>query len=71
LSPLRWHWAKFCAHPGDSGGAVYNDSGALEIEISADTAHNEPNTPGACNSSFIPIGTVLAVLREHNPSLTI
>jgi Trypsin len=63
--------ASFCAHPGDSGGAVYNSSGALGIEISADTGHNEPGTPGACSSSFIPIGQVLEILREDNPSLTI
>jgi hypothetical protein len=63
--------ASFCAHPGDSGGAVYNSSGALGIEITADEAHNELGTPGACSSSFIPIGLALQILREHNPSLTI
>jgi Trypsin len=63
--------ASFCAHPGDSGGAVYNSSGALGIEITADAARNEPGTPGACSSSFIPIGKVLEILRQHNPSLTI
>jgi hypothetical protein len=63
--------ASFCAQPGDSGGAVYNSSGALGIEITADAARNEPGTPGACKSSFIPIEKVLDILREHNPSLTI
>ena len=63
--------ASYCSHPGDSGGAVYNSSGALGIELTADEAHNEPGTSGACNSSFIPIGLVLQILREHNPSLTI
>jgi len=63
--------ASYCAHPGDSGGAVYNSSGALGIEITGDEAHNEPGTPGPCSSSFIPIRQVLQVLREHNPSLTI
>lgn len=62
--------ATFCAHPGDSGGAVYNSRGALGIEISADLARNEPGKPGPCRSSFIPIGPVLQVLREQNPSLT-
>jgi hypothetical protein len=63
--------ASFCAHPGDSGGAVYNSSGALGIEISADSAHNEPGTPGNCTSSFIPIARVLEILRPNNASLTI
>jgi hypothetical protein len=63
--------ASYCAHPGDSGGAVYNSSGALGIEVTADAARNEPGTPGVCSSSFIPIGRVLQVLRENNPSLTI
>jgi hypothetical protein len=63
--------ASYCAHPGDSGGAVYNSNGALGIEISLQEAHNEPGTPGPCSSSFIPIDTVLEILRQHNPSLTI
>jgi hypothetical protein len=63
--------ASFCAHPGDSGGAVYNSSGALGIEITLDEAHNELGTPGACSSSFIPIGLALQILRQDNPSLTI
>jgi hypothetical protein len=63
--------ASYCSHPGDSGGAVYNSSGALGIELTADEAHNRPGTSRACNSSFIPIGLVLQILREHNPSLTI
>lgn len=63
--------ASFCAHPGDSGGAVYNKSGALGIEITADAGHNDPGTPGACISSFISIERVLEILRKTNPSLTI
>lgn len=63
--------ASYCAHPGDSGGAVYNSSGALGIELTTDEAHNEPGTSGACSSSFIPIGKVLKILRQRNPSLTI
>lgn len=63
--------ASYCAHPGDSGGAVYNSNGALGIEVTGDAAHNEPGTPGDCSSSFIPIGRVLGVLHENNPSLTI
>jgi hypothetical protein len=62
--------ASFCAVGGDSGGAVYNDGGALGIEISRDAAHNDTGT-GTCSSSFIPIGRVLDVLRRENPSLTI
>jgi hypothetical protein len=63
--------ASYCAHPGDSGGAVYNNSGALGIQITSDLAHNEPGTPGTCNSSFIPIARVLEILHKSNPSLTI
>jgi hypothetical protein len=63
--------ATFCAYPGDSGGAVYNDSGALGIEGSANTEQNKPGTPGPCSSQFIPIGTILQVLRQQIPSLTI
>jgi hypothetical protein len=62
--------ASFCAVGGDSGGAVYNDGGALGIEISRDAAHNDTGT-GTCSSSFIPIERVLLVLRQQNPSLTI
>jgi hypothetical protein len=63
--------ASYCSHPGDSGGAVYNSSGALGIEITGDPGHNEPGTPGDCRSSFIPIDRVLQILRQDNPSLTI
>jgi uncharacterized membrane protein len=77
-TPTGYSWleddittASYCAHPGDSGGAVYNSSGALGIEITLDEAHNELGTPGACSSSFIPIGLALEILRQHNPSLTI
>jgi Trypsin len=63
--------ASYCAHPGDSGGAVYNSSGALGIQITAYEAHNDPGTPGACSSQFIPIERVLEILRKTNPSLTI
>jgi hypothetical protein len=62
--------ASFCVVGGDSGGAVYNDGGALGIEISRDATHNDTGT-GTCSSSFIPIGRVLDVLRKQNPSLTI
>ncbi|MGB5149401.1 MAG: S1 family peptidase [Mycobacterium sp.] len=61
----------YCAHHGDSGGAVYNGSGALGIEITGDLNHNEPGTPGACSSSFITIGRVLRFLRQFHPSLSI
>lgn len=61
----------YCAHHGDSGGAVYNSNGALGIEITVDEDHNEPGTSGACRSSFIPIGRVLNFLRQFHPSLTI
>ncbi|SKV05979.1 endopeptidase [Mycobacteroides abscessus subsp. bolletii] len=63
--------ASYCAHSGDSGGAVYNSNGALGIEITGDSRHNEPGTPGACRSSFIPIGRVLKFLRQFHPSLSI
>jgi hypothetical protein len=63
--------ASYCAHPGDSGGAVYNSRGALGIGISADTEHNDGRLQGPCSSSFIPIGRVLDILRHDNPSLTI
>lgn len=62
--------ASFCAHPGDSGGAVYNSTGALGIEISYVAADNDPGMPGPCSSSFIPIGQVLDILRPNTPSLT-
>jgi hypothetical protein len=62
--------ASFCALGGDSGGAVYNDGGALGIEIARDAAHNDTGT-GTCSSSFIPIGQVLDVLHQDTPSLTI
>jgi hypothetical protein len=63
--------ASYCAYPGDSGGAVYNSSGALGIETTADTKQNEPGTPGACSSTFFPIGRILWILRQDTPSLTI
>ncbi|HZU47131.1 MAG TPA: trypsin-like serine protease [Mycobacterium sp.] len=63
--------ASYCAHPGDSGGAVYNSRGALGIEVTGVTADNDPGTQGPCRSSFIPIARVLEVLRVENPSLTI
>lgn len=63
--------ASYCAHPGDSGGAVYNRNGALGIEITGSRKHNEPGTSGACKSSFIPIAAVLKYLRRNQPSLTI
>lgn len=63
--------ASFCAYPGDSGGAVYNDSGALGIETTADATKNAPDTPGPCWSTFMPIGPILEVLRQQTPSLTI
>lgn len=62
--------ASFCALSGDSGGAVYNGSGALGIEISRDSVQNDTGT-GACSSSFIPIALVLEILHKENPSLTI
>jgi hypothetical protein len=62
--------ASFCALGGDSGGAVYSGAGALGIEISRDTAHNDDGT-GPCSSSFIPISLVLEILHQQNPSLTI
>ncbi|SKS13994.1 Trypsin [Mycobacteroides abscessus subsp. bolletii] len=63
--------ASYCAHSGDSGGAVYNRTGALGIEITGDPDHNEPGTAGACRSSFVPIGHVLRFLRRFEPSLVI
>jgi hypothetical protein len=60
--------ASFCALSGDSGGAVYNETGALGIEISHDTAQS---ATGPCSSSFIPITLVLEILHQENPSLTI
>lgn len=63
----------YCSHPGDSGGAVYNRKlgGALGINITGDRKHNEPGTPGDCNSSYIPMGRVLRFLRQFHPSLSI
>ncbi|UQX13444.1 S1 family peptidase [Candidatus Mycobacterium methanotrophicum] len=61
--------ASYCSHPGDSGGAIYNDHGALGIEITG-SKHNEPGTPGACRSAFIPIDRALKVLRKSIPSLS-
>jgi Protein of unknown function (DUF2510)/Trypsin len=63
--------ASFCGYHGDSGGAVYNNSGALGIFISFDEKQNDPNTPGACRSTFLPIGRILAILRQDTPTLTI
>ncbi len=60
--------ASFCALAGDSGGAVYNDAGAVGIEISRDTVLNDSGV-GTCRSAFIPIGRVLEILRQQNPSL--
>lgn len=61
--------ASFCLHQGDSGGAVYNSSGALGIGISY--GHLDSDSPDACSSSFIPIAQVLEILRQEHPSLTI
>lgn len=63
--------ASYCAHPGDSGGAVYNRNGALGIEITGSLKHNEPGTSGTCKSAFIPIAAVLKYLRRNQPTLTI
>jgi hypothetical protein len=63
--------ASYCAYPGDSGGAVYNSSGALGIETTANIKQNAPGTPGACSSTFFPVGRILWILRQDNPSLTI
>ena len=62
--------ASFCALAGDSGGAVYNDTGAVGIEVSRDTAHNDSGA-GTCSSAFIPIRRALDVLRQQKPSLTL
>jgi hypothetical protein len=62
--------ASYCAHPGDSGGAIYNGSGALGIGVTAVTAQNESRTPGPCSSSFIPILRVLDIFRHDDPMLT-
>ena len=61
----------YCSHPGDSGGAVYNRYGALGIGVTGDKRHNEPGTPGACRSSFVPIGVALRIFRKTYPSLSI
>ena len=61
----------FCSHPGDSGGAVYNNAGALGIGITGDLDHNEPGTPGDCRSSYVPIDVALRIFRKSYPSLTI
>jgi hypothetical protein len=63
--------ASFCALGGDSGGAVYNSSGAIGIEVSRDAEKNDAGMGGACSSAFIPIARVLGTLRQENPSLTI
>ena len=62
--------ASFCALGGDSGGAVYNKGGALGVEISRDTAHNDTGS-GTCSSSFIPIALVMQILHKQDPSLSI
>ncbi|SKV58915.1 S1 family peptidase [Mycobacteroides abscessus] len=61
----------YCSHHGDSGGAVYNRYGALGINVTGSEEHNEPGTPGACRSSYIPITTALRLFRKSRPSLTI
>ena len=63
--------ASYCSHPGDSGGAVYNSGGVVGINITGDSDHNEPGTPGDCSSGFIPIGRMLSIFRKSYPTLTI
>lgn len=62
--------ASFCALAGDSGGAVFNDTGAVGIEVSRDALHNDSGE-GTCSSAFIAIGRVLGILRQQHPSLTL
>ncbi len=69
--PSRVTRANYCGHAGDSGGAVYNSTGALGINIAGDTEHNEPGTPGDCSSDFVPISVALRIFRKAIPSLTI
>lgn len=60
----------YCGHHGDSGGAVYNEYGALGINIAGYDDHNEPGTPGECISYYVPIGKALSIFRKAIPSLT-
>lgn len=65
--------ASYCSHAGDSGGAVYNmkTNVALGINMTGNPNRNEPGTTGTCESSYIPMGTVLTFLRQLHPSLSI
>ncbi|TWS17777.1 trypsin-like serine protease [Tsukamurella tyrosinosolvens] len=52
--------ATYCTYPGDSGGAVYNDSGVLGIVSSAPT--------DTCHDSYVPISIALKAIRNSIPS---
>ena len=63
--------ANFCAQHGDSGGAVYNNNGAVGILIAVGDQNALPGPVGSCYSTFVPIGVALQILRTQQPSLTI
>jgi Trypsin len=63
--------ANFCAQHGDSGGAVYNNNGAVGILIAVGDQNALPGPAGSCYSTFVPIGVALQILRMQQPSLTL
>jgi hypothetical protein len=63
--------ANFCGEHGDSGGAVYNNNGAVGIFISLGDQNALPGPAGSCYSTFVPLGVALGILRIQQPSLTI
>lgn len=68
-------YATYCFWHGDSGGAVYNDSGALGIGITLSLAFNNDESCSQGHSGFIAINYILDTIRGNRhyaiPSLTI
>lgn len=69
--PINVDTADYCGVLGDSGGAVFSDSGAVGIHVTVMLDRLKYGSQHPCLSSFVPIDRALSIFRRSIPSLVL